>query len=141
ALALLIAGVVYLIKKKALATIHILTACILCITYLPVVSIGIDTHGTEGERYLYLPSVFWIMGLVWLLYEVPIKLRTPIFIALFTLYANSLASAAKNYQHASHIARVIMKAIAPPAPVKNIVVVNIPANYKGALIYRMRFEM
>jgi hypothetical protein len=27
-------------------------------SYLPYLSLGIDTFGSEGERYLYLPSVF-----------------------------------------------------------------------------------
>jgi hypothetical protein len=140
AIALIISLVIYLIKKKALTTAHMVTGCLLCISYLPVISIGTDTHGTEGERYLYLPSVFWLILLVLLIYTLPTTIRRPLFIVLFTLFANSLANSAKTYQHASHIASQIMKAVNPPTPVKNIVAVNMPANYKGALIYRMGYE-
>lgn len=131
---------IYLFKKKALTAAHVLLACILGITYLPVISFGIDTHGTEGERYLYLPSIFWIILLVWMLYDLPSRTRMLAFTFIFVFYASSLASSAKVYQHASHIARTIMQSVHPPVPVKNIVAVNVPANYKGAMIYRIPFD-
>jgi hypothetical protein len=140
AVVLLISLFFYLIKKKALTTVHITTLCLLGISYLPVISIGIDTHGTEGERYLYLPSVFWLILLVLLIYSLPVKIRTLSIFALFIIYAQSLASSAQIYRHASYIAKRIITAVNPPTPVNNIVAVNMPANYKGALIYRMGFE-
>jgi hypothetical protein len=139
AIVLLISLFIYLIKKKALTTAHLITVCLLCISYLPVISIGTDTHGTEGERYLYLPSVFWLILLVLLIYTLPANIKLALLAALFTMFASSLANSAKTYQHASHIASQIMKAVNPPTPVKNIVAVNIPSNYKGALIYRMGY--
>ena len=131
--------VVYCIKKKVVTTLHILTASFLCITYLPVVTFGIDTHGTEGERYLYLPSVFWLILLALLLYELPAKFRTRVFAAIFIIYADLLAGLAHNYQHASRIAKSIITTVNPSSPIKNIVALNLPANYKGAMIYRMGY--
>jgi dolichyl-phosphate-mannose--protein O-mannosyl transferase len=40
------------------------------ISYVPYLSIGIDTHGVEGERYLYLPSMFFCIWLVYVLQQV-----------------------------------------------------------------------
>jgi hypothetical protein len=131
--------VVYCIKKKAVTTLHVLTACFLCITYLPVITFGIDTHGTEGERYLYLPSVFWLILLALLLYELAAKFRTGLFAAIFIVYAGLLARLAHNYEHASRIAKSIIENVNPSSPVKNIIALNLPANYKGAMIYRMGY--
>jgi hypothetical protein len=139
ATALLTLLVVYCIKKKTFNTFHILTACFLCITYMPFVTFGIDTHGTEGERYLYLPSVFFLMLLALLLYELSAKIRTRIFAAIFIVYAGMLAFLAHNYQHASLIAKSIINDINPTSPIKNIIALNLPINYKGAMIYRMGY--
>jgi hypothetical protein len=131
--------VVYCIKKKAFNTVHILTACFLCITYLPFVTFGIDTHGTEAERYLYLPSVFWLILLVLLLYELSAKFRTGLLALIFIVYAGLLACLAHNYQHASRIAKSIIDNVNPSSPIKNIIALNLPINYKGAMIYRMGY--
>lgn len=137
----LLAGlVIYLKKKKQLSTIHLVIACSLCLSYLPVISLGMDTHGTEGERYLYLPSVFWLMLLVLLLYSLSPAIKKTAIVTLFILYGYWLADAAHTYQHASHIAKKIITAINPATRVKKIIALNIPANYKGALIYRMSFD-
>lgn len=137
----LLAGlVIYMKKKKQLSSIHLVIACSLCLSYLPVISLGMDTHGTEGERYLYLPSVFWLMLLVLLLYALSPAIKKTAIVTLFILYGYWLANAAHAYLHASHIAKKIIATINPPTPVKKIIALNIPANYKGALIYRMSFD-
>lgn len=139
AASLLILLVVYCIKNKAVTILHVLTACFLCITYLPVVTFGTDTHGTEGERYLYLPSVFLLILLALLLYELPARLKAGIFAVIFIISAGMLALLAHNYQHASRVAKSIITGVNPSSPIKNIIALNLPANYKGAMIYRMGY--
>ncbi|MBO9203295.1 MULTISPECIES: glucosyltransferase domain-containing protein [Niastella] len=131
--------VVYCIKKKAFTTLPILLTCLLLITYLPVITFGIDTHGTEGERYLYLPSVCWLILLVLLIYATPPKFKTGLLAFLFITAATTLAIEARYYQHASRVAKNIITTINPPSPIKNIIALNLPANYKGAMIYRMGY--
>lgn len=137
---LLLALVIDLIKKKGLSPIHILLAALLCISYLPVISIGIDTHGVEGERYLYLPSVFWLILLMLLISSLSLRFKTIILYALAITYACFLSLSAKTYKHASHIAKNIISQVNPSTPVKNIIAVNLPTNYKGAMIYRIGYE-
>jgi hypothetical protein len=140
AASLLLILVIYLIKKKGLSPIHILLAAMLCISYLPVITIGTDTHGVEGERYLYLPSVFWLILLVMMISSLPLRFKTLILAAVAITYGYILFISAKAYQHASHIARNIISSVNPSTPVRNIVAINLPTNYKGAMIYRIGYQ-
>jgi hypothetical protein len=62
---LLVAGFLLakLVAKKKVSFAILLLAVFALIAYLPVIIIGIDTHDTEGERFLYMPSVFWMIFL------------------------------------------------------------------------------
>ena len=132
--------IIFMARRKAITILHLLLASFLVISYLPVVSIGIDTHGSEGERYLYLPSVFWIMLLTILLYGLSQKIRKYGFCVIIVIYSLLLKNAASNYQHASLIAKNILSLIDNHPVSEKIIAINIPANYKGAMIFRSGFK-
>lgn len=131
--------ILFLAKKKAIKLLHVLLAIFLIISYLPTTSIGIDTHGTEGERYLYLPSVFWILLLTTLFYELPPRICRYGLYVIVLIYSVLLATGASNYKHASRVAKNILSLIANRNGVKKIVALDIPSNYRGAMIFRSGF--
>ena len=138
---LVILGLLFpMVRRKTVTRLHVLLGLFLAISYLPVLSIGIDTHGSEGERYLYLPSVFWILLLTMLLYQLPQKIRRYGFFTIIFIYSLLLKNAASNYQHASVIAKNILSVIGVHSVPGKIVAINIPANYKGAMIFRSGFK-
>lgn len=60
-------GLFILVKTKKLNVLIIVLISSLLISFLPVISLGIDTHGTGAERYLYLPSIFLCMVMAYLI--------------------------------------------------------------------------
>ena len=140
AVIVLVTFAVYLVRSQKMNRLHWLLICSLGISYLPTVSIGIDTHGSEGERYLYLPSVFWIFLLSTFLSELPEKAARNVFGCLLFTYCFLLSSAASNYGEASKAARNLLSATSGYSGDGKIIAVNIPSNYKGALIFRSGFS-
>ncbi|MCC6635248.1 MAG: hypothetical protein IT251_07085, partial [Chitinophagaceae bacterium] len=61
--------IILFLKKNVNSKFFYMLSVLWLLSYLPYLSIGIDTHGTEGERYLYLPSVFFCLWLVYILYS------------------------------------------------------------------------
>ena len=137
---ILLVYLVFLIRRKSFRFLYLLLAILLGISFLPTTQIGIDTHGSEGERYIYLPSVFWIILLTGLLYELPIRVGQTIFVVLIFLYSVLFMSAASNYHYASSVAKKLVSLVRDYRGEGKIVAINIPANFRGALIFRSGFK-
>ncbi|MBC7830285.1 MAG: hypothetical protein H7122_21255 [Chitinophagaceae bacterium] len=135
----LLGFILFIAKRRAVKLLHVLLVLFLIISYLPTIAIGIDTHGSEGERYLYFPSVFWILLLTMLIYELSGKIGTYVFFLIAAAYSLLLATSALNYQHASHVAKNILSVFNNRPAFKKIIAINIPANYRGAMIFRSGF--
>ena len=132
--------IIFIIKSKSIKTVHILLASFLVVSYIPTIPLGIDTHGSEGERYLYLPSVFWILLFTLCVFELRDQMCRIVFCGVMLIYAFLFASAAGNYKHASVVAKNILSLIPDQSRFKKLVAVNLPSNYKGAMIYRSGFK-
>jgi hypothetical protein len=111
------------------------------LSYLPYLSIGIDTHGTEAERYLYLPSIFLTVLLVVCLdrlftFKVVISIITVLVLtgAVVITYHKSY------YQKASTITKATMQVFKNTATQKNILIENLPQYNKGAVVFRLGLE-
>ena len=139
AVAVLSVFLFFLFKSRRVRFLHILLLTLLSISYIPTISLGIDTHGSEGERYLYLPSVFWISFLAILLCELPPRTGRYITCSICFIYFILLTNAASHYQHASAVAKKLLSFIGNYSQSGKIIALNIPSNYKGALIFRSGF--
>lgn len=145
-------AILYIVrKKKAGVGMWLLGICFL-VSLLPAITLGIDTHDTESERFIYLPSVWCVMlivEMIFLLAERPVAaVRLLLLFVIF--HAIQLRHSSLSYQYAGKIARRSLELIdlrpatlfgpKPPAPVRNLYLFHMPAQYEGALIFRAGIE-
>lgn len=107
---------------------------------LPFLPLGLHRLTFEGERYLYLPSIFFLIWLVYLLFSYVknikiIKMMAGILliVSCFVVY-----SKAQSWQKAGQIAQNIVESFAD-LPLENsqtLVSVALPDNYQGAQVFR-----
>ena len=123
-------------RKVFAAAILLLWLC----SYLPYLSLGIDTFGSESERYLYLPSIFLsvMMGIGIVnaakVYKYIISLLF-FFIHILFMYQNRNA-----YEVASAVTAATIKELKNLSGKRTIYVLQLPQENNGALIFRLGFE-
>ena len=119
-----------------------LIICFLFLSILPYVSLGIDTHSVEGERYLYLPSIFASLAIVLVIQKVIRAKRLQLvlfsFIVLFHLYF--LRQSAQSYRIASSITKTTLAQINLLKGKRRLFVDSLPQSNNGALVFRLGFE-
>ncbi len=137
----LLGSIISLVKKRKLGTLFLVLIATLLLSYLPYLSLGIDTHGTEGERYLYLPSVFIAILLIYLL---KLILKDGwFFVSFFVLYLFSLyylGQSRKYYTKAGTVVKTTLTEINKLSNKRNIYIENLPQYNKGAVIFRLGLE-
>jgi hypothetical protein len=111
------------------------------LSYIPYLSLGVDTHGVEGERYLYLPSVFFCLWLMYVLYKIINKqwqtCFAVVFIAISIFYLHQSRS---YYIKAGEITRTTIHEIGKLNNKETILIENLSQNNKGAVVFRLGFE-
>jgi hypothetical protein len=109
---------------------------------IPVLSLGIDTHDSEGERFLYLPSIFFLVVIVDMIFSVFRNIKyvmmSVVLYSLFCLFW--LAHFASEYKYAARITKASLHAIKEAATYESIYAIQLPSQYRGALIFRSGFE-
>lgn len=140
---LLMAGV--LIKlffyNRKIFLFSILLLVITFLSFAAVVTLGIDTHDSESERYIYFSSCFALM-FVAIIMAVLVKNRFILFVITVVAllwYALSLFTTINYYREAGAFST---KYIAAIHQIKNkpatVFLINLPAQYHGALLYRAK---
>jgi hypothetical protein len=124
-------------RKKIMALgLIVLWLC----SYIPYLSLGIDTFGSESERYLYLPSIFLciIIGIGVVnaakVYKYVISLLF-FFIHIIFMYQNRVA-----YRTASAVTASTVKELKSLSDKETIYVLQLPQENNGSLIFRLGFE-
>jgi hypothetical protein len=128
-------------SKNRNSLFHVLLVSLWIFSYLPYLSLGIDTHGTEGERYLYLPSIFFCIWIVNSLFSA----REPFWkniigVAFFAMHIIVLYEHRRNYEMASLVSRLSIDAINDQQNIRLLQVENLPQENHGALIFRNGLE-
>lgn len=110
-------------------------------SYLPYLSIGIDTHGVEGERYLYLPSVFFSIWILFVLNQLfsPKKIMLIVF-AIFVVHVFYLHQSRAYYVKAGSITATTIHQLNTFNDKKKVFFQNLPQYNKGAVIFRTGLE-
>lgn len=126
-----------LVKKKWLAFTLFIT---FIISLGPAILVGLHRTSFAGERYLYLPLVFFLLWLVWLFskWKINYKLKVLILI-LFALLSMIVIEYKKNlWQEASDLSRQIISSYGkldlPPG--QKLATIALPDNLSGAEVYR-----
>ncbi|MEI9956051.1 MAG: hypothetical protein WDM90_07035 [Ferruginibacter sp.] len=106
--------------------------------------IGIDSHDSESERYIYFSSAFGIMFLSVLLVGA-VKNKTVMIatvVAVCSYYAYTLFKTIGYYKKASEFSQTYLKEINKKVTDgETILFINQPAQYKGALLFRAESRM
>lgn len=111
------------------------------IAILPVVSLGIDTHDSESERFIYFASVFACLFLGFLLSSLIRQKQwfCIIFATLISLNLYSLYRSSQTYRYASDVSGELVQTLNGFPDVKAVNFINLPTQYKGALLFRIGF--
>ncbi len=114
---------------------------VFAISLLPYLSLGIDTHGVEGERYLYLPSIFVCIMAMYLITLVSKKLnvRLLIFVAISGSSIFFLFKSRAQYLAASNISKTTIQALEQIKNKQRLFIDSLPQEVNGALVFRLGF--
>lgn len=111
------------------------------VSLIPYLSLGIDTHGVEGERYLYLPSIFVCIMAMYLITLVSkkVNVRILIFVVLSGLSVFFQFRSKAQYVAASNIAKTTIQALEQIQHKQRLFVDSLPQEVNGALVFRLGF--
>lgn len=137
---LVFAFLIFAIVKKHFKLLFLFVIYLLSLT--PYISLGIDTHGVEGERFLYMPSFFLIILVVVSIYKLinnkMLRHLTIIVILLFnSVY---LYQSHATYQYASHYVKSTLSYLEKKEFTKTVFIDSMPIGTRGASIFRTGFE-
>ena len=142
----IIVGVVFILRRrKALKQSNyflMLVISLFFLSLLPYLSLGIDTHSVEGERYLYLPSIFASIVLVSTIHILTNshRIQLVLFTSLVLFHLYFLGQSAGSYRTASAITKTTMEEINLLKGKKHLLVDSLPQTVNGALVFRLGFE-
>jgi hypothetical protein len=118
--------------------INLLLLCFL-ISQLPYCSLGIDTHGTEGERFLYLPIVIICItaGILFTISTIKISYKMTGMGLLLAVHLIALLCITPNYRFAGAINKQLVHALHETGnKTHTIIAAGVPQAQYGALILR-----
>ncbi|WP_153796757.1 hypothetical protein [Foetidibacter luteolus] len=134
---------VFILKTKKHTTLFFLVLSAWLIALLPFVGLGIDTHDTESERFLYLPSVFFSFFSALFIVHLRCRLWIKTFFAgLFILgsvgflYKNS-----RDYRVASVVSESLLRDVSVTLkPGQPVCIQNLPKQLNGVKIFHLGFK-
>jgi hypothetical protein len=136
-IALIIIGMKFILKKELSSIIYFLIFAFY-ILLLPVSNLVISYFNSEGERFIYFPSVFFIMSMAVLLYYVFTNPKAFVVVSLgLILFCQlSLYQVNKNWREAGEISKNIIYSIKQLEKADRLLIVSLPDNINGAYIFR-----
>jgi hypothetical protein len=111
------------------------------ISLLPYASLGVDTHGTEGERFLYFPSIIACILYVHIINTALInnRFKYGLIIFLIVCHLSVLLINSNNYRFAGNVNKTIINELSKTTGGKEIYAIDLPQAQNGALIMRTGF--
>jgi uncharacterized membrane protein YhaH (DUF805 family) len=104
---------------------------------LPVINLRINVFDTQGERFLYLPSVFAAIGLAYILMRlVPQKTAWLLLTCVLLCYMVSLWKTNQIWSEAAQLSKAVLNQIVRLSTHDEILILNAPDNLRGAHLYR-----
>lgn len=132
----------YLLRTKKIFHFTVLTSWLLMLIPFTFVLLHRTTFG--GERYLYLPMVFFAIWFSYVFYEIKIsKSVRAVMIVLLMLFCLALVNYKINiWQHSGDISRQIVDSYAKLglSPKQKLYSVGLPDNLSGAEVYRNNLQ-
>jgi len=129
------------LKKNKRNISLIIFTCFL-VSLLPYTSLGVDTNGTEAERFLYFPTL-----ILCIFTAVVISACTQksfyfqwLYPVLFTSHIFILYIVTNNYRFAGDVNKMIVSELQKNDSKKTVLVQGLPQSQYGALILRLGFS-
>jgi len=93
---------------------------------------------SEGERFLYFPSIFAVLFIVYAMFNTIKNKKITIFVFLVTILISSFILFKKNekWAIAGRYAKSIADSIAEQSDTDSLILINSLDNYKSAFVYR-----
>ncbi|HMP93337.1 MAG TPA: hypothetical protein PKD90_10725, partial [Phnomibacter sp.] len=108
------------------------------VALLPYITLGIDTHGVESERYLYLPSLYTCMALAYMLVHVKRQaLRVGGTLAVLAYFIVALWQSSLRFREASYYVQQTFNYLAQPPAGSTLLFTHLPADCGGAVMLRL----
>ncbi len=131
-----------IIAKKKGDMLMLILALSFLASLIPVLTLGISTHSRESERYLYLPSIFLCLFIIYSLFKLYAGNRLCIAVIflfaynIFFLYIN-----ARDYAVAGNIAKSYYTHLEKEKKdTGKIVLVKFPQQFNGLPLFRLGFK-
>lgn len=124
-----------LIQQKNRQLIIVLLLCFF-VSLLPYISLGIDTNGTESERFLYFPTLIVTIIFGVIISTAKNKKAYWLYPALFIIHLITLFIVKDNYRIAGSITKQIAEALGKTGNQKVVYAVDVPQAQNGAFILR-----
>ncbi len=130
-----------ILQGKAAPFLLLLLACLL-VSPLPAISLGISTHNSESERYIYLPSVFFVLLVTQACGSLLPRMRGWLAVTMVLLIGHGclLWHSAQAYRTAGGIIRQSLSALPASGEISTLHVIGLPLQYQGAIMFRTGFN-
>jgi len=108
------------------------------ISLLPVINLRLSLYDTQGERFVYLPTVFTCLALSYLS---AILVRNPrvwmvILICCLGVYTAALYHTNQRWRDAAQVSRTVLEDLSGSATHNRILIINTPDSLSGVHLYR-----
>lgn len=122
-------------KYKRFNKKSISVAICFLLALLPCTSLGVDLHGTDGERFLYLPSIFACVFIALMLHTLTHKAAILFTCAFCVVFGAQLYVIAGNYRFAGKVVKQTIDEMTKQQEGKDIVIEKLPTAHYGALLF------
>ncbi len=135
-----VAGRLRSLSRRELAFLAFCCFCFLC-SLCPAATLKSQIFSSEGERLVYIPSVFISIILSFACLRVlrSRKLRCCAAALLIFFYSGALQIANSNWACAARVSRSVIDQIAA-IDTSDVILLNLPDNYRGAYMFRMGLQ-
>lgn len=134
--ALVVLFILWLFTSQKKKQFTLLVFLCLLISLLPYISLGVDTNGTESERFLYFPVMLVTVFFATVIIKAKSKMTYWIYPALFLMHVTVLFIVKENYIIAGNVNRQVAEALKNTPDKKIVYAVDVPQAQNGAFILR-----
>lgn len=131
---------IFRLPGRSLAGLFLL-GLVFLVSLTPYTSLGVDTHGTEAERFLYFPSVVYciITALIIQMAVVNKKIRIVAALFLVAMHCIALESSSENYRFAGKVNQSVIDELNKTKNIHTVYAADLPQSQHGALMLRTGF--
>lgn len=128
-----------LVKNSGKNDWYIAGTLLLCfvVSTLPAISLGTSLFDSQGERFIYIPSIFISILIAYAVCRKPLRIVVKVSISLYIIiHSYSLHTSARHWKDAGQLAEAILQQIDELNLSGPVDFLCVPDNIKGAYVFR-----